>query len=72
MSTKCPKCGGTGKLIASIEARNMRVSRKLTLAKVAKAMGISVQYLSDLETGKRDWDTELEHIFRSALKEARG
>ena len=35
--------------------------------KVAIAMGISPQYLSDLEQGRRDWDADKLQKFEKAL-----
>jgi len=64
----CPKCGGRGTVISGVEARNMRVSRRLTLAQVSKKMGISLPYLANLEQGIKDFNYELEDKFRLALK----
>ena len=42
----------------------------ITLRTVAKKMGISPSYLSDLTKGKRNWGYVLEHAFLAATKEA--
>ena len=69
MSKICPACGGTGEVINALELRNTRISRKLRLIDVAKKMGIGPSYLSDLENGRRDWDTDLLITFKRAIKQ---
>jgi len=69
MSKICPTCGGTGEVINALELRNTRISRKLRLIDVAKKMGIGPSYLSDLENGRRDWDTDLLIAFKRAIKQ---
>jgi transcriptional regulator with XRE-family HTH domain len=41
---------------------------KYSLRDVAKIMGVSAAYLSDLTNGKRNWNYEKEHAFLAALK----
>lgn len=60
MSAKpCQTCLGTGTQQNQRErgqqARHFRVVRKLSQKEVAKAMGITAQYLNDLEHGNRGW-----------------
>lgn len=50
------------------EARNMRASRKKTLAELSAKMGISLSFLADLETDRRSWTADLEEKLRTALK----
>jgi len=56
-------------VINALELRNTRISRKLRLIDVAKKMGIGPSYLSDLENGRRDWDTDLLITFKRAIKQ---
>ena len=60
---KCDKCWGTGMPIdheqVGLEAYRARVDRCEGLEKAAGRMGISVSYLSLLESGKRTWTREL-------------
>lgn len=67
MNDICPTCGGTGKVIDALKLRNSRISRKLRLVDVAKKMGIGPSYLSDLENGRRDWNTDLLSAFNKAI-----
>lgn len=56
----CPRCEGTGKIrdtqATGKEVRSLRENYNLSLRSIARRMGISPSYLSDLETGKRDWN----------------
>jgi transcriptional regulator with XRE-family HTH domain len=55
----CQNCLGTGdeqnQNVRGGQARHYRVVAKLTLAQVGKRMGISAQFLNDLEHGNRKW-----------------
>lgn len=47
-----------------------RLARKnsgLTLRQTAKKMGVSHQHLSNLETGKKSWNSKLQNKFHSVL-----
>lgn len=73
MSKKnCPHCNGTGKVTdhAKLGARLQRQRNRagLTLREVAKAMGISVSYLSDLEHGRKLWTITKVEFYRQAIK----
>jgi len=51
----CPKCGGSGH-IADIDREALRTIRQdsgLSLKKMAKRIGVSAPYLSDIELGRR-------------------
>jgi predicted transcriptional regulator len=48
--------------------RKARLEASLSLTAVAKAMGYSPPYLSDLERGNRRWNTELVRKFNQAIK----
>ena len=63
----CPHCGGTGEKIDFKEIAGRRNEKGLTLREVSAKMGISLQYLSDLEHGRRNWDAELLNAFNKAL-----
>jgi len=68
---KCQHCGGSGKAVDHADAgawvKGLRQRKSLTLKQVAGlAGGISVQYLSDLEHGRRYWNAELfDRIFKA-------
>lgn len=63
----CPHCGGTGEKIDFKEIAGRRKERNLTLREVSGKMGISIQYLSDLEHGRRNWDAQLLNAFNKAV-----
>lgn len=71
---KCNKCGGTGTVVDPVYVGgNMRKFRKdagKSLRSVAKAMGLSVGYLSDLELGRRGWNTSLQKAFIRGVAKA--
>lgn len=56
---KCKTCGGTGEKITAVQMLTLRQVSGLSQKDCAAAMGISASYLSDLEKGKRDWNTDL-------------
>lgn len=64
----CPRCGGSGVLVKNAELTARRLERDLTLTETARRMGISIQYLSDLEKGRRNWDAELVDKFNKATR----
>lgn len=59
---QCRKCGGTGKELdptgVGLEMRTARIKANVSLRDMAKRMGMSPPYLSDLELGRRDWTEE--------------
>lgn len=65
--TNCPACGGTGLKIDGKEMSLRRLEKHLTQTEVAKKMGISLQYLSDLENNKRNWSPLLVANFNKAV-----
>lgn len=51
----CPKCGGKGKL-AIVNGEFLREHRQhqgISLREIARRMGLSAAYLSDVELGRR-------------------
>lgn len=42
----------------------------VSLRELARTMGVSAPYLSDLERGRRNWTEELEDRYVKALREA--
>lgn len=66
--TSCPRCSGSGLVFTGAEARAHRNEHKLHIHTVAQRMGISSQYLSDLENDKRDWNGALLMKFLEACK----
>ncbi len=49
-------------------ARADRERAGLSLRMVAKRMGFTPPYISDLELGRRNWSTELVEAFNAAIK----
>lgn len=69
----CQACGGRGvvqdpRVTGSIY-RNQRLQTGISLTAFAHRLHFSAAYLSDLELGKRNWNTNLESQYRAALKE---
>ncbi|KKM06149.1 hypothetical protein LCGC14_1746850 [marine sediment metagenome] len=56
---KCHRCGGTGREPdwrgIGLRARRERESRCVSLRQMAKRVGVSPAYLSDLECANRSW-----------------
>ena len=63
MTTQVVNSQATGAM-----ARLHRAARKLSLRETAIKMGISAAYLSDLETGKRNWTEETVRKFNKATQ----
>ena len=55
----CHRCGGTGREPdwrgLGLRARKERESRCVSLRQMAKRIGVSAPYLSDLERANRSW-----------------
>lgn len=68
----CPRCGGTGTVpdpaYHGEQARQRRIKAGVTLRQIAKRMGLSVGYLSDLELGRRGWSEGLTQRYIKALR----
>jgi len=64
----CDSCGGSGtkRVIDGAAIRRRRLNRNKTLRSVAKCMGISASYLSDIELGRRR--PEIEPFISQFLK----
>lgn len=68
----CKRCGGRGTVESETAYRLKRLKvEKATLRGVARLMGISAPYLSDLERGKRNWSADLVSRFEVALEQSR-
>ena len=70
--TPCKRCNGTGdepdqKTIGSM-LRAKRISKGRSLRVVADLMRKSAPYISDLELGRRQWNSGLIADFEKALK----
>jgi predicted transcriptional regulator len=70
--TDCRACGGTGREISHIETgkkmRQLRTDADISLREVARRLGISGAYLSDMEQGKRNWTNAKVEMFLGAVK----
>lgn len=68
----CPKCAGTGRLInAVVVGKQMREKRRqygVSLREVARRMGLSAPYVSDLELGRRNFKLAMQARYEAALK----
>lgn len=67
----CQRCNGTGfEPDPAAIGKSMRKLREISgkqQKEVAKAMGISAAYLSDMELGRRDWSADTIAKFKKAL-----
>lgn len=65
---KCPRCGGSGEVedegVLGMKMRVLRKDAGVTLREMARRIGVSASYLSDLELGRRRWSPR----FRSAYE----
>lgn len=68
----CPHCDGTGKApdwrAIGQQWRRSRRDRDLTQGQIAKALGVSVSFISALENGKKPWPARMEFKYLAALK----
>ena len=64
----CPGCGGTGTYLPDDRIgealRRRREARDISLRSMAKKIGISAPYLSDLERGNRHWNQKYINYYR--------
>ena len=73
-SMPCPHCHGTGLRLDPIETgrrmRELRKSRNIRMAGIARVLGYSPSYLSDVERGRRPWTLGLVEKYEWAMDEA--
>lgn len=64
-SLRCGTCGGTGKVdcIPGDQMRSMREDAGISIREMARRIGISPMYLSDLELGRRRFSDQLAEEF---------
>lgn len=71
--TACRHCNGTGREIdhqkTGKELRRLREKANISLRGLAKALGVSSAFLSDIELGHRNWTEEKVEKFLKAIKE---
>jgi len=71
MTMTCPKCDGTGSVLdprlQGQQMRSLRVKKQISLREIAKRTGLSAPYISDLERGRRDFNTDLIQRYKQAL-----
>jgi transcriptional regulator with XRE-family HTH domain len=72
---KCQHCNGTGEEPDNAKiGANLRLLRKRHLYSgrtVARLMGISAAYLSDLELGRRRWSSKLIESYQTTVTHPR-
>lgn len=70
---RCPHCGGSGEVLNSVaignKIRDLRKEMGITMWLLAKKLGLSVSYLSDLELGRRVWTMGKFHRHLEAMAE---
>lgn len=76
MKTKpCRYCNGTGKetdqAALGKQMRKLREACGRSLRDVARGLGVSAPYLSDLELGERNWSEEKIEQFRQELNKGK-
>lgn len=49
-------------------ARNLRISKKLSLREVARRLGYSAAFVSDLELGRRCWTEEKAEAYNRVVQ----
>ena len=69
---ECPRCGGSGKIQGGAEFRKQRLRLGIPAKTVAEFMGVSPQYYSDLELGRRHWSGLKVAVFNQALQALKG
>lgn len=71
-TTPCDKCGGSGErenpAYRGQEMRKLRKEAGLGLREIARKMGFSAAYVSDLELGRRGWSGDLIRAYQKAIK----
>jgi len=67
---KCPKCNGRGRLpdqrFIGSQQRKRREKAGKSVREVARIMGFSGPYISDLELGRKQWTEKLLRAFNAA------
>lgn len=70
----CPRCSGEGKVDSDKETgtffRFLRLKKGLLQKDVAAKMGVSPQFVCDLERGRRIWNTAARDSYKKALKDS--
>lgn len=68
----CMACRGSGRVIdprkVGARLRDSRKQREISLREMARRLGITAPYLSDMELGRRGWSTKWIQAFEKALK----
>ena len=64
MPKDCPMCGGQGKIVNPAWIKWRRLERAMTLCEASKMIGISAQYLCDIEKGRRNCPTRVADFMR--------
>lgn len=71
MSMTCPKCDGTGSVLdprmMGQQMRELREKKGVSGRELARRLGFSAPYVSDLELGRRSFNTALIQRYKQAL-----
>ncbi len=70
---KCKRCGGSGlepdhKAVGR-QMRDKRERANISLSEMARRLGFSKAYVSDLELGRRGWHTAVKKAYGAALQD---
>jgi predicted transcriptional regulator len=69
----CKRCGGTGdepdQLATGQTLRGMRTSAGISLRRMAKLIGLSHSFLSQLESGQRSWRRSVQKRYEQVIQQ---
>ena len=72
----CRYCHGSGTEIdhsaVGFTLRTLRLKKEIGLREMARGMGVSAPFLSDMELGKRNWTQERIDQFNEVIKKGDG
>lgn len=72
MTMTCPKCDGTGHVLNPMAQgnamRQIRLKAGVAVREMARRLDVSAPYVSDLELGRRGWNSGLIERYKAALK----
>ena len=67
----CPRCAGTGSILdprtVGQQMRELREKKSVSVREIARKLGLSAPYISDLELGRRAFNAALIQRYKKAL-----